>query len=212
VPVFPLPGVVLFPHTLLPLHIFELRYRTMVRDALSAERMIALALLKPGWEGEYQGSPDFFPVGCLARFEEVEWLPNDCYNLRVLGLSRVRIERRVREYPYRSARVRVLPQEPYTEDDPLVQIERHATGEVFQRLLAAAAALAGEQPPAAPGGDLPYEALVNLMCMSLEAEGPEKLALLELDSVIERGRRVREQVERRLRARVVRQPGDEQQN
>ena len=89
VPVFPLPNVVLFPHAILPLHVFELRYRTMVRDALSGERLVALALLKPGWEGEYQGSPAFHELGCLARFEAVEWLPDDCYDLKVLGLSRV---------------------------------------------------------------------------------------------------------------------------
>jgi len=212
VPVFPLPGVVLFPHALLPLHIFELRYRTMVRDALSAERMIALALLKSGWEQDYQGSPEFHPLGCLARFEDVEWLPNDCYDLRVLGLARVRLDRQVREYPYRSARVRVLPQDPYTEDDPLVQVERGATTAVFQRLVAAAAALAGESAPKPPGAELPYEALVNLLCMSLEVEGEEKLELLALDSVIERGRRVRERVERRLLERSTRKPGDEQAN
>lgn len=213
VPVFPLPGVVLFPHTLLPLHVFELRYRTMVRDALSGERVIALALLKPGWERDYQGSPDYFPIGCLARFEEVEWLPNDCYNLRVLGVARVRLEQRIREYPYRAARVRVLPQEPYTEDDPLVQIERQATSEVFQRLLAAASSLAGEPAPRAPGPDLSYEALVNLMCMSVEAEGEEKLDLLALDNVIERGRQVRARVERRLLARErPPKPGGGEQN
>ena len=65
VPVFPLPTVVLFPHAVVPLHIFELRYRTMVRDALSGERVIALALLKPGWEREYHASPEFHALGCL---------------------------------------------------------------------------------------------------------------------------------------------------
>src|SRR5437867_1357889 len=92
VPVFPLPGVVLFPHAILPLHIFELRYRTMVREALSGERMIAVALLKPGWERDYYGSPEFHELGCLARFQEVEWLPNDCYDLKVVGISRVHFD------------------------------------------------------------------------------------------------------------------------
>ena len=85
---FPLPGVVLFPKVAMPLHIFELRYRTMVRDALSSGRSLAMALLKPGWEAEYQGSPEFHPLVCLARIDEVNWLPNDCYDLRVRGLSR----------------------------------------------------------------------------------------------------------------------------
>jgi hypothetical protein len=85
VPVFPLPGIVLFPGTTLPLHVFELRYRTMVRDALSGGRQLAMAVLKPGWELDYYGSPEFHDLGCLVRFDEVEWLPNDCYDLRVTG-------------------------------------------------------------------------------------------------------------------------------
>jgi len=59
VPVFPLADTVLFPYTTLPLHVFELRYRTMVRDALSRGRTIALALLKPGWEEADFGTPEF---------------------------------------------------------------------------------------------------------------------------------------------------------
>jgi Lon protease-like protein len=47
VPVFPLPELVLFPGATVPLHVFELRYRTLVRDALSRDRTIALALLQP---------------------------------------------------------------------------------------------------------------------------------------------------------------------
>ena len=50
IPLFPLPGVVLLPGTLLPLHIFEPRYRAMVADALAGSRMIGMAMLKAGWE------------------------------------------------------------------------------------------------------------------------------------------------------------------
>jgi len=67
VPVFPLPDLVLFPCAVVKLHVFELRYRAMVRDALSADRLIALALLLPGWERDYHGSPEYHPIGCLAR-------------------------------------------------------------------------------------------------------------------------------------------------
>ena len=157
VPVFPLPDLVLFPHVILPLHVFELRYRTMVRDALSGERVIALALLKPGWEGDYQGSPEFHDLGCLARFEEVEWLPNDCYDLKLAGLARVHFDRVVREYPYRSAYVKVVEQEPYAEDDPLIQLEKGALIEAARR----ARSESGEE-----FHDLPYEGLVNALCMT----------------------------------------------
>lgn len=201
VPVFPLPGVVLFPGAQLPLHIFELRYRTMVREALSGERVIALALLRPGWERDYQGSPEFHPLGCLARIDEIAWLPNDCYDLRLVGLARARLGRPVREFPYRAVRVEPLPQHPLAEDDPLVQLERRALIEAAGRL-AIATHVGGEEPVAAPATleeDLAFEPLVNTICMRLAAEPGEKLALLEMDSLLDRARRVREMVEDRLR-------------
>jgi hypothetical protein len=210
VPVFPLPGVVLFPGAQLPLHVFELRYRTMVREALSAERVIALALLRPGWERDYQGSPEFHPLGCLARIEAVAWLPNDCYDLRLLGLTRARLGRAVREFPYRAVQAVVMPQDPLAEDDPLVQIERRALIEAAVRL-AQLAAPEGE-PPGAIGEGLAFEPLVNTLCMGLAA-GPElKLALLEMDSLLDRARRAREMMEEQLRWAGRRQEGGGERN
>ncbi len=197
VPVFPLSGAVLFPGAVLPLHVFELRYRAMVRDALSGERLVGLALLKPGWERDDYPSPEFFPLGCLARFEEVEWLPDDCYDLKVLGLSRVRFERVLREYPYRTARVSLLPQQPFSEDDPLVELERRALIEAYQR--AAKHMVPEGQPAPAPGPEARFEPLVNSICMALAAEADAKLALLEMDSIVERSRRAREMLEQWLR-------------
>jgi hypothetical protein len=194
--VFPLPGVVLLPGALAPLHVFELRYRTLVRDALSGERLIALAVLAPGWERDYHGSPPFHPLGCLARFERVAWLPDDRYDLQVLGLSRVRFERVTREFPYRAARVSLVPQAPYAEDDPLVALERRALAEAWRRV----AAQPLDRLPFLPGGTVRYEALVNAIGMALPAAPEEKLAWLELDSVLDRGRRVREWMERAARA------------
>jgi Lon protease-like protein len=197
VPIFPLPEVVLFPHAVLPLHIFELRYRTMVREALSAERMIVLAVLLQGWDRDYFESPAFHGLGCLARFEEVEWLPNDCYDLKVLGLSRVRIGKPVQEYPYRSARVQLVPQAPHPEDDPLVDLERRALIEAFARLARHAAPAAS--PELERASQLPFEALVNRICMAVTPECDRKLTLLEMDSVLERSQRTREIIEERLR-------------
>src|SRR5258706_5105361 len=219
VPVFPLPNLVLFPDAVVPLHVFELRYRTMVRDALSGERVIAMGLLKPGWEGDYHGSPEYYPLGCQARFEEVEWLPNDCYSLVVRGLGRVMMGRVVREYPYRAAKVEVLPQEPWSEDDPLVLSEKYALLELYRRLLPLAPVVpaAGEAGPAAddapkPGADLSYAALVSAVCMMVEAGPLEKLQLLGLDSVIERGRRIQEIAARRPQAKPRPAPGTGENN
>jgi Lon protease-like protein len=203
VPVFPLPGVVLFPGVRLPVHIFELRYRTMVREALSGERVIALALLQPGWERDYQGSPEFHPLACLARIDDVSWLPDDCYDLSLLGLIRVRLGRMVREFPYRSARADLLPQEPLSEDDPLVQLERRALVEALVRYAAVERPPSPGTPAPEPIGEpedhLTFESLVNDACMGLSAAPAEKLALLEMDSLLDRGRRAREIMEQRLR-------------
>ncbi len=205
VPVFPLPNVVLFPHTVVPLHVFELRYRTMVRDALAGERMIALALLKPGWEGDYHGSPAFHDLGCLARVEAVEWLPDGCYDLTLLGLSRVRLGAAVREYPYRSVRVELLPEAPYPEDDPLVMSERRVLRDLHRRLVGRAERPAEGEGPAP---DLPFVSLVNGVCTVAPLDATERLGLLALDSVVERGHRVSELVANRLRPGGPAEPGE----
>lgn len=191
VPVFPLPDLVLFPRTVAPLHVFELRYRAMVRDCLEGERLIVMALLKPGWEMDYHGSPEFFPTGCLARVQAVEWLPNDCYDLKMAGVSRVRIAQAGQEYPYRAARVTMLPQEPLPEDDPLVDLERQALIEAF---LAFAKALGS---PTTLRDEMPLEPLVNHICLSLGLEPADKLRMLELDSVLDRSRQTRDWMARR---------------
>ena len=193
VPVFPLPGLVLFPGVDLPLHVYELRYRTLMRDALAGERVIALALLLPGWERDYHGSPEFHPLACLAHIEEAAWLPDDCYHVHLKGLARAQLGRTVREFPYRAVRVQAVPQEPFSEDDPLVELERRALIESGERCARAAEA-AGAQP--VPVDEhLAFEPLVNNLCMGLAVDPEERLALLAMDSVLERGRRARELME-----------------
>ena len=63
---FPLPNLVLFPHVMQPLHIFEPRYRHLLEDALADDRLITMAALKPGWETDYEGRPPLYPVACLG--------------------------------------------------------------------------------------------------------------------------------------------------
>ena len=100
--------------------------RVGLEDALSGERMLALVKIKPGWEADYQGSPAFHEIGCVAEFEEVNWLPNDCYDLRLRGVIRARFTKVVREFPYRACEVELMRSSPYDEDDPLAGMEREA--------------------------------------------------------------------------------------
>jgi len=194
VPVFPLPDIVLFPDVELPLHVFELRYRTMVREALSGERWLAMATLKPGWEADYHGSPAFHELGCLGQFEDVEWLPNDCYNLKLRGVRRVRFLRVVREFPYRACAVEVLDEAPFDSADPPVQIERAA-------LLAAARKLLplGTEAWLAPpltSDETPFAALVNSLAQCARLDAGARLELLAMDNALDRARRLQEHLKR----------------
>ena len=190
VPVFPLPGVVLFPHAVMGLHVFELRYRTLVRDALQGDRQLVLATLAPGWESDYQGSPAFHALACIASFEEVAWRPDDCYDLRVRGVTRVRLGREVREFPYRACVASADPEAPYAEDDPLAQVARQGLIEEKARL----APLANEVWLAPPAFDdaASLATVAGVLATNARLPGEVKLALLAEDSVVERARLLRE--------------------
>jgi Lon protease-like protein len=95
VALFPLPEVQLFPHALLPLHVFEPRYRELVRDTLapSGSKLIAMVELEPGFEAEYEGRPAVRSICGVGRVIAHESLPDGKSNLLLRGVHRARIER-----------------------------------------------------------------------------------------------------------------------
>jgi Lon protease-like protein len=119
IPIFPLSTVVFFPNTLLPLHIFEPRYKQMIRDIKDAEGIIGMALLKPGWERGLAGNPEFYETAGMGRIVSIEPLEDGRYNIVLYGLKRVRIVEVVRERPYTLARVEVLKDQCGTGDEAL---------------------------------------------------------------------------------------------
>jgi Lon protease-like protein len=97
VPIFPLAGALLFPRSQLPLHIFEPRYRAMIRDALASDRLIAM--VQPRDEDE---PPELFEVGCIGRISACDELDDGRFNIVLEGLSRFRIAREAEvATPYR---------------------------------------------------------------------------------------------------------------
>lgn len=107
---FPLPNVVMFPHVGQELHIFEPRYRQMTADALAGDELITLAVLREGWENEYDQEPEVEPVACLGRISQHQLLPDGRYNLRLQGLLRVRIGAEIRtDKLYRTAHAEPVP-------------------------------------------------------------------------------------------------------
>jgi ATP-dependent Lon protease len=115
VPLFPLPNVVLFPHSVLPLHIFEERYKAMTADALAGRRQIAMALLRAGWEKCYYGKPAIEPVVCVGSILSHERLADGRYNFLLQGTTRARIHREVGGHAYRVAELEHLSEERVDE-------------------------------------------------------------------------------------------------
>lgn len=117
VALFPLPNVVLFPRAVLPLHIFEQRYRQMMADALAGDRRFAMALLRAGWEKNYYGRAPVDPVVCVGRILSHEKLPDGSYNLLLQGETRARVVAEELGHPYRVACLRPLRETEHLEID-----------------------------------------------------------------------------------------------
>ena len=202
IPVFPLPDLVFFPHASLPLHIFEPRYRTMIEDVLGGDRLIAMALLEPGWEQGYDGSPGIFPLACAGLIEEEARLPDGRFNIRLRGVARVEVLSFERESPYRVARVRVL-EDRNEVDGPGVDNDK-------KHLFASCAGLLQEisgrvSQPLVLDSDIPFAAVVNTLCQSLAMDLPLKMALLGLDDVKDRCRLLECVLEERWRDLALQQ-------
>jgi uncharacterized protein len=206
VPVFPLPDVVFFPYTRLPLHIFEPRYRRMTEDALRGDRLIAVALLKPGWEGRYHGNPEVHAIACAGVIEDEARLPDGRFNIRLRGLTRIEIRAFVQETPYRIASAGVI--EDLNElDGPGVEGDK-------RRLLASCSGLlqhlAGRaEQPLLIDAAVPFAVAVNSLCQSLAMEPPLKQTLLEMNDVRERCCGIARIIEERWQAIALKQAESE---
>jgi ATP-dependent Lon protease len=106
VPVMTLPNVAFFPQALLPLHIFEPRYRHMLRDVLASDRIFAVACLDSDAAGERFEPPH--RVACIGLVRACQKNDNGTSNLLLQGLCRVAIESIVGDEPYRRIRIRAL--------------------------------------------------------------------------------------------------------
>jgi hypothetical protein len=190
-PLFPLPSVVLFPGVFLPLHIFELRYRQMVADALDGDRVIGMVLLKPGYEADYEGRPPVYATGCSGLITHVERLEDGRFNLILRGAGKFTILRE--EEPgagqlYRRATVA-------TVDEGLGEADRARLKDERQRLEALVAPfLEGAQTDhVAP--TMADEEFINALAQYLDLEPIEKLALLERPGALARCRSLAELLE-----------------
>ena len=178
IPIFPLPNVVLFPNVFLPLHIFEDRYREMVRDVLAADRIIGMVLLRGRTADAAGPCPPVYPVGCSGLITHSESIEGGRFNIVLRGLERFRIVDEDHTRSYRRARVDELA-DPVVDHDALRDHRQRLDGLLRQRLTAA-----GTEPRGASrmaDGDF-----VNALSQYLDLDPVEKQALLERNGLLER--------------------------
>ncbi len=182
IPLFPLPNVVLFPAALLPLHIFEPRYRAMVADALENDRLIGMVMLRPGWEPKYEGAPPVYPIGCAGFITHADRLPDGRYNILLRGQEKFRIEDERfagdGDQRYRVARIESIPEAPRPASG--------APSDARQRLERLIAKRLHRNPDDTIPKDIPDADLIHSIAQHLEPL--EKQALLECNGLLERCR------------------------
>ena len=190
IPVFPLPNVVLFPKTYLPLHIFEPRYRAMVSDVVTSGQCIGMALLKDGWETDYYGHPPVFSIGCVGRLASVQTLADGRSNILLQGLERFEIEREWYDHAYREATIVVTPRSTEMSLDPTVRQRLFTTLESYLR--------SRDDAPTWQElfrEEVIDEIFVNTLSTYLECTPLEKQFLLEAESLHQQARRLSDLIE-----------------
>lgn len=189
-PLFPLPRVVFLPHTLLPLHVFEPRYRTLVTDLLEGDRLLGVPMLAPGWRETYDAQPPLHPVLGVGQIVRHQALPDGCSNIVLVGLGRARVVAEAgTDQPYRVVQAELL-------DDLEPPGGARALSQADTRLKVAVGQLIRAKPEAAEQLSVllqpersTAESVDALAHLALRDPG-ERQAYLELRTVTERVDRV----------------------
>ena len=185
VPLFPLPNAVLFPRAVLPLHVFEPRYRAMVGDALGGERLIAIALLHPGHEDLHRtNKAPINPVTCVGRILNHEQMEDGKYNIVLQGLCRARIRQEHADGTYREAMMEcMISREPET-DSIHHSLREHLhgsiSGDAFRDITVT------EKLKTLLSTHLPLGAVTDLVAYAIVQDVEVKQSLLEQLDVVER--------------------------
>ena len=172
VPLFPLPGAILFPRSQLPLHIFEPRYREMVRDAIDGPARIEM--IQPHRFDDDNQAP-LYGVGCVGDIVGVEELDDDRFNIVLLGTNRFRlIEEASADTSYRCAEIDIAAFDDH--EPPPLSLSQRAEVERESRRLGEAMGLAVDWDAVSRLDD---EMLVNAIAQVAPFDVGAKQALLE---------------------------------
>jgi Lon protease-like protein len=188
IPLFPLP-LVMLPNELLPLHIFEERYREMLRDVEREKNFFGVMLSQP--DGFSSVRPPSGTVGCLAEVRESELLPDGRSNILTLGVVRFRLESYIEtDRPYLVGEVEFFEDDPVDDQDlaPLAD----EVFELFERMAKAAFSMSGNRGQFPEIQRTDPESLSFLITAAFNFENERKYALLEMTSTVKRLTELRE--------------------
>ena len=186
IPLFPLENVVLLPEVVVPLHVFEPRYRQLTTAALASDRRIGMIAVRPEHAHALGGDPPLYDVGCAGLVTEHRRLPDGRYHLLLQGTHRFRV---VGELPregerlYRIAETEVLAEAP--GDTARALALRDQVIDLLVRL-SERTLEPGQAIDVAKLRSLELARFANAVCQSVNLPTREKQSLLEAPSVAER--------------------------
>ena len=203
---FPLPDLVMFPHVMQPVHIFESRYREMLNAALDSDGLIAMSMLAPGWEATYESRPALMPHACLGKIVTHQRTDEGHYNLLLLGLRRVKIDQELPPtHSYREAKVTVLDDFICTENDAERLSIQTSLTQRFEETLP-------EDQPTNPAfqellsSEIPLSVLTDLVSFATQLDFETKCQLLGECDVDRRAAMLLEAMERPAQDEMQPQP------
>ncbi len=180
-PLFPLPNLVLFPNVLVPLHIFEERYKLMINECIDGNAPFGMVLLMTGADQENEST--IYRVGVATRVVQVERLKDGRMNIVGQGESRFRIVRFISQHPYWTAEVEFFEDR---EESEISLRDVHAeVVQLYRRVFQLGMQLAGEPPSEPSLPETPCE-LSFVVTYTLDIPSEEKQRLLEMVSTRDR--------------------------
>ena len=184
---FPLPNLVMFPHVMQAIHIFEPRYRSLFEEAISDDQLIALSVLAQGWEVDYEGRPALGPMACLCRIATYQRTPEGTYNVLLLGVRRIQLQEELPPTkPFRVAEATIVEDHvpPHFSAEEIVGLQQQLLMS-FKRSMPKIPS-SYEQIDELLGSQITLGMLADIVAYTAELNSSTKLSLLKMSNVVDR--------------------------
>ena len=180
IPLFPLPNLVVFPNVLVPLHIFEDRYKLMINGCIDRQEVFGLVLLRGGAEEESEEA--IHRVGMAIRITEVERLPDGRMNIMCEGEKRFRIHRFIQRTPFWKGSVQFFEEEPLLQS---AEAMYEQVANLYRQVVELGRKLSGSSETELVLPESPTD-LSYMVAYVLDIDSEEKQKMLEMTSTTER--------------------------